>query len=200
VSASGGVSTATLEPGAVLEFWFSDRARALWFEKDQAFDDEIRDRFGAAVDAAHAGAFEHWRDSAEDTLALLILLDQMARNIHRGSPRAFAGDARALAIAVQAVADGLDRGFDFSHRRFFYLPYEHSEDPTVQARSLQLFADLAATCAPHEKAEAEDQYVYARRHADIIARFGRYPHRNDCLERVCTPEELAFLAGPDSSF
>jgi uncharacterized protein (DUF924 family) len=194
------VSTGAIEPAAVLDFWFSDRAKALWFEKDQAFDDDIRRGFGAAVDAAHAGAFEHWRETAEGTLALLILLDQMARNIHRGTPRAFAGDHRALNIAMQAVADGIDRGFPFDRRRFFYLPYEHSEDPAVQARSLELFADLAATCQPHERSEADDQYVYAKRHADIIARFGRYPHRNDWLGRVCTPEELEFLAGPDSSF
>jgi uncharacterized protein (DUF924 family) len=189
-----------VEPWAVLDFWFSDRAKALWFEKDQAFDDDIRRRFGAAVDAAQAGAFEHWRETPEGTLALLILLDQMSRNIHRGTPRAFAGDHRALSIAMRAVADGIDRGFPFDRRRFFYLPYEHSEDPVVQARSLELFADLAVTCQPHEQAEADDQYVYAKRHADIIARFGRYPHRNDCLGRLCTPEELEFLAGPDSSF
>ena len=189
-----------VEPRAVLDFWFSDRARPLWFEKDQAFDDEIRRRFGAAVEAAQGGAFEQWRQSADGTLALLILLDQMPRNIHRGSPRAFASDHRALAIAMQAVADGVDRGYDFQHRRFFLLPFEHSEDAAVQVRSLQLFADLAATCAPHEKAEAEDQYLYARKHADIIDRFGRYPHRNDCLGRPCTPEELAFLAEWDSPF
>jgi uncharacterized protein (DUF924 family) len=194
------MSGAALEPGAVLDFWFSDRARPLWFEKDPAFDDEIRRRFGAAVDAAQAGAFEHWRETPDGTLALLILLDQMARNIHRGAPRAFAGDARALAIAMQAVAEGIDRRFDFASRRFFYLPYEHSEDPKIQERSLALFADLAATCAPEEKAEADDQYVYARRHAEIIERFGRFPHRNDCLGRRCTAEELEFLAGPNSSF
>jgi uncharacterized protein (DUF924 family) len=187
-------------PRAVLDFWFSDRARPLWFEKDRAFDDEIRALFGDAVDAAQGGAFEPWCNDAEGTLALLVLLDQMARNIHRGSPRAFAGDRRALAVAQRAVAAGIDRGFDFAHRRFFYLPYEHSEDPVMQARSLQLFADLAATCAPHEKAEADDQHVYAQRHADIIARFGRYPHRNACLGRPCTPEEAAFLLEPDSSF
>jgi uncharacterized protein (DUF924 family) len=189
------VSAAEHTPAAVLDFWFSDRARPLWFEKDPDFDDEIRHRFGAAVDAAQSGGFEDWRASADGTLALLILLDQMSRNIHRGSPRAFAGDARALAIAMQAVAEGIERGLDF-----FYLPYEHSEDPAVQARSLQLFANLAATCAPHEIEEAEDQVLYAQRHADIIARFGRYPHRNDCLGRECTAAELAFLAGPDSSF
>jgi uncharacterized protein (DUF924 family) len=133
-------------------------------------------------------------------LALLILLDQMARNVHRGDSCAFAGDDRALSIAMRAVAKGFDGGFDFAHRRFFYLPYEHSEDPAVQQRSLALFADLAATCAHEDKAEAEDQCVYARRHADIIARFGRFPHRNDCLGRPCTPEERAFLAEPNSSF
>ncbi len=194
------MSAALPEPKAVLEFWFSDRARPLWFEKSKDFDDEIRRHFGAAVDHAQAGGFEHWRASPDGTLALLILLDQMSRNIHRGSPRAFAGDPRALKIAMQAVADGIDRGFDFIHRRFFYLPYEHCEDPAVQARSLQLFADLAATCAPHEREEAEDQYLYAQKHADIIARFGRYPHRNDCLGRTCTPDELAFLAEWDSPF
>jgi uncharacterized protein (DUF924 family) len=194
------VSAAELAPGTVLDFWFSDRARPIWFEKDPDFDDEIRRRFGAAVDAAQSGGFEHWRVSTDGTLALLILLDQMPRNIHRGSPRAFAGDGRALAITMQAVADGIERGLEFNRRRFFYLPYEHSEDPAVQAESLHLFADLAATCAPHEKEEAEDQVLYAQRHADIIARFGRYPHRNGCLGRACTPEELAFLAGPDSSF
>jgi uncharacterized protein (DUF924 family) len=193
-------SEPTLRPGAVLDFWFSDRARPLWFEKDKEFDDEIRVRFGAAVDHAQAGGYAAWQDTAEGTLALLILLDQMARNIHRGSPRAFAGDTRALSIAAEAVAAGIDRGFDFQHRRFFYLPFEHSEDPAVQARSLQLFADLAATCAPHEKAEAEEQYLYAQKHADIIARFGRYPHRNDCLGRPCTAEELAFLAEWDAPF
>jgi uncharacterized protein (DUF924 family) len=194
------VSPIAFEAGAVLDFWFSDRARPLWFEKDLDFDNEIRRSFGAAVDAAQSGEFGHWCVGADGTLALLILLDQMARNIHRGSPRAFAGDARALAVARRAVADGIERGLEFNRRRFFYLPYEHSEDPAVQTRSLQLFADLAATCAPHEKEEATDQYLYAQRHADIIARFGRYPHRNGCLGRTCTPEELAFLAGPDSSF
>ena len=194
------MSEPPIQPRAVLDFWFSDRAQPLWFEKDQAFDDEIRRLFGAAVEAAQAGAFEHWRKSPDGTLALLILLDQMARNIHRGSPRAFAADHRALGVAMQAVADGIDRAYDFQRRRFFLLPYEHSEDPAVQARSLQLFADLAATCAPHEKEEAADQYLYARKHADIIARFGRYPHRNDCLGRPCTPEELAFLAEWDAPF
>lgn len=194
------MSAADAAPQAVLQFWFSDQARPLWFEKDPAFDDEIRRRFGAAVDAAQAGAFEEWRASPDGTLALLILLDQMARNINRGSPRAFAGDRRALGIAMQAVAEGIDRGFDFTHRRFFYLPFEHSEDPRVQDRSLELFGDLAATCAPHEKDEADEQLVYAERHADIIARFGRFPHRNDCLGRRCTEEELAFLAGPNASF
>jgi uncharacterized protein (DUF924 family) len=189
-----------IDPRAVLEFWFSERARSLWFEKDSAFDDEIRRRFGGAVDAAQAGAFEQWRETPEGTLALLILLDQMARNIHRCTPRAFAGDSRALAIAIQAVATGIDRRFDFAHRRFFYLPYEHCEDAAVQARSLELFSALVATCLPHEKEDADDQFLAAERHAEIIGRFGRFPHRNDWLGRICTPEELLFLSEPNSSF
>jgi len=194
------VTEASVTPEDVLDFWFSDRARPLWFEKDPAFDEEIRARFGAAIAAAQSGAFEDWCGDARCTLALLILLDQMARNIHRGKPHAFAGDARALGIAERAIAAGFDRGFAFPWRRFFYLPHEHCEDPAVQARSLELFAALAVEAAAEHRSEAEEQLDYARRHADIIARFGRYPHRNAALGRDCTPEELAFLAGPDSSF
>jgi uncharacterized protein (DUF924 family) len=189
-----------LQPGPVLDFWFSERARPLWFEKDAAFDAEIRSRFGAAVGQAQSGGFQDWRRHGEGALALLILLDQMPRNIHRCSPLAFASDALALEVAEGAIAAGHDRGFAFPQRRFFYLPHEHSEDWAVQARSLELFSALAAEAAAEHRAEAEEQLDYARRHAEIIARFGRYPHRNAALGRECTAEELAFLAGPDSSF
>jgi len=194
------VTVIDIAPESVLAFWFSEQARSLLFEKDAAFDAEIRTRFGAAVAQAQSGALEHWCQDARGTLALLILLDQMARNIHRGSPLAFAGDARALATAERAVASGFDRGFPFQMRRFFYLPHEHSEDPAVQERSLELFADLAVSCATEDRAEAEEQFDYARRHAAIVARFGRYPHRNACLGRPSTPEEEAFLLQPGSSF
>lgn len=194
------MSPIAFEAGAVLDFWFSDRARPLWFEKDLDFDNEIRRSFGAAVDAAQSGEFGHWCMGADGTLALLILLDQMARNIHRGSARAFAGDPRAIEIARNAIAAGHDAGLGFQQRRFFYLPFEHCEEPAAQRRSLDLFRDLAAGCEAHEIEDAKDQLEAAERHAEIIARFGRFPHRNATLGRASTAEEVEFLAGPNSSF
>ncbi|GAB2177988.1 hypothetical protein DLREEDagr8_35460 [Dongia sp. agr-C8] len=150
--------------------------------------------------AAQAGGFEEWRATPEGALALLILIDQMSRNIYRGSPKAFAGDARALAIAEQMVADGVDRSFSFVQRRFTYLPFEHSEDPKVQKRALALFGALAVECATEHNVDGAVQLLYAARHAEIIFRFGRYPHRNAVLGRVSTPAEEAFLKDPMSSF
>jgi uncharacterized protein (DUF924 family) len=189
-----------INPQAVLDFWFSDRTRLLWFEKSAAFDAEIRDRFGPTIDVAIAGGFEAWRDDRNGALALLILLDQMTRNIFRGDPRSFAGDARALIVAGKAVASGLERDFPFSARRFFYLPYEHSEDPADQERSLVLFTELAAKVPAEERDDAGEQLQAAQRHHEIIRLFGRFPHRNAVLGRISTPEEISFLAGPNSSF
>lgn len=189
-----------MQPQDVLDFWFSDRVQRLCFERDAAFDAEIREKFGDAVTAAQDGAFEEWRATPEGALALVILIDQMSRNIFRGSPRAFAGDARALAIAEQMIASGFDRGFSFVQKRFTYLPFEHSENPTVQKRALALFGALAVECAPERNVDGAVQLLYAARHAEIIFRFGRYPHRNACLGRVSTPEEEAFLKDPLSSF
>jgi uncharacterized protein (DUF924 family) len=118
--------------GEIIAFWFSDKARTLWFEKDKEFDAEIESRFAASVHRAQMGDFEDWRRSAEGTLALLILLDQMARNIHRGAAKAFLGDRRAREIAEEAIRRGFDRACIFEQRRFFYLPYEHAEDMTDQ--------------------------------------------------------------------
>jgi uncharacterized protein (DUF924 family) len=192
--------TEPVGPEVILDFWFSPQARLLWFEKDAAFDDEIRVRFGATVAAAQAGAFDDWCAAPRGALALLILLDQMARNIHRGSARAFAGDPRAIEIARNAIAAGHDAGLGFQQRRFFYLPFEHCEEPAAQRRSLDLFRDLAAGCEAHEIEDAKDQLEAAERHAEIIARFGRFPHRNATLGRASTAEEVEFLAGPNSSF
>jgi uncharacterized protein (DUF924 family) len=190
----------TVSITSILDFWFSERALALCFERNEAFDAEIRAIFGAAVEEAQCGGYPDWSGSPEGTLALLILLDQMARNIHRDSPKAFVGDPRALEIAGKAIEAGFDRQFAFPRRRFFYLPFEHSENPVVQNRSLELFSDLAVDAAPEHRTEAEEQLRYARMHAEIIFRFGRYPHRNTMLGRISTPEELAFLKEPNSSF
>ena len=180
---------------AVLDFWFGPAphaARDVWFRKDAAFDAAIRARFGAAVEAALS------RPPAAGTphsaLADVILLDQFTRNIYRDTPRAFAGDAKALAIADAVVAAGRDRELDAFERWFLYLPFEHSESPAMQERSLALFGGLAretGLAAPLE---------WAEKHAAVVRRFGRYPHRNAILGRVSTAEEIAFLAEPGSRF
>jgi uncharacterized protein (DUF924 family) len=189
-----------IQPKDVLDFWFSERVQLLCFERDEAFDAEIREKFGDAVTAAQAGGLDEWRATPEGALALVILIDQMSRNIFRGSPQAFAGDPRALAIAQQIVESGADRGFSFTQRRFIYLPFEHSEDPKVQKQALKLFGSLAVECAAEHNVDAAVQLLYAARHAEIIFRFGRYPHRNAVLGRVSTQEEETFLKEPNSSF
>lgn len=188
------------DPRAILDFWFSPRAEPLWFEKDRAFDEEIRQRFGTAVHEAQMGGFEAWAESPTGSLALLILLDQMSRNIYRGEAKAFLGDARARAVAEKAMARGFDRSFSFRQRRFFYLPFEHAEDMSNQDRAVDLFTRLRDETAGPERDEAEVQLDYAHRHRDIIRRFGRYPHRNEALGRESTEDELAFLKIPGSSF
>jgi len=174
----------------VLAFWFTDEARARWFDKDAAFDAACRDRLGVLARDAAAGRLDGWAAMPRGALALVILLDQVPRNLHRGTPAAFAQDAKAREVARRAVAAGLDAALGPEERLFLYLPFEHGEDAADQA----LAVDLIEALGDPEWAES------ARRHRDIILRFGRFPHRNVALGRPSTPEELAFLAGPDSSF
>ena len=180
-----------------LAFWFGPAPhaeRSVWFFKDEAFDATIRERFGAAVEAALGGAYEAWSATPQGALARILLLDQFTRNIHRGTPRAFAGDVRALELAGRAVDAGLDRELDVFERWFCYLPFEHAESVAAQERSLTLFAALAA------ESGRRDPFVWAEKHAVIVRRFGRYPHRNAILGRASTPDETAFLREPGSSF
>ena len=188
-----------MEPLAqhILDFWFGApplAARDAWFRKDAAFDDAIRARFGTAVEKAIAGGFADWDATAEGALAHVLLLDQFTRNVFRDTPRAFAGDARALATADTAIARGFDRALDPFGRWFLFLPFEHAEDADVQRRSLALFGALAQETGESSPLE------WAQKHADVIFRFGRYPHRNAILGRASTPEEEAFLALPGSRF
>jgi uncharacterized protein (DUF924 family) len=179
----------------VLGFWFGrgDRDKR-WFEKSDAFDDEVRGRFLAL----HAeGAAEHlagWKNDPAECLALIVLLDQFPRNMFRGTARAFATDALALDAAHHAVARGYDRGMRPSERMFVYLPYEHAESLEEQVRGCELSAPLESF------PETDDVYRYAVAHRDIIQRFGRFPHRNAILGRASTPAEIEFLKGPGSSF
>jgi uncharacterized protein (DUF924 family) len=172
----------------LLDFWFAPETAKKWFDKDPAFDADLRERFGTLQQSAAFDALDHWAATAHGALALVLLLDQLPRNLYRGDARAYANDAKALAVADAALVRGFDRGLPMALRQFFYLPFEHAEDLAAQQRCCTLFADDAETLK------------YAEAHRDIIARFGRFPHRNVVLGRVSTPEETAFLAGPNSSF
>ena len=182
--------TPTVAPDEVLTFWFSEEAKKRWFDKSDAFDAECGERFGPAVDAAKRGALNAWAETPEGALALVILLDLLPRNIFRATPDAFSGDAAALATAKAAIAKGFDAGIPSERRNFFYLPVQHSERLDDQERGMELYAanDVA------------DGLHWMTLHRDIIARFGRFPHRNAILGRASTPEELDFLQQPGSSF
>jgi uncharacterized protein (DUF924 family) len=185
----------------VIDFWFgaaSSAGRGLphkaWFEKSDAFDAEIGARFGGVVEAAAAGQLDAWQRTPFAALALVIVLDQFPRNMFRGTPRAFAADPRAQAAASAIVERGFDAPYLPVERCFAYLPFEHAEDIAMQRRSLALFATLPP--APYSARYMD----YARRHHDVVARFGRFPHRNALLGRVSTAEERTFLEQPGSGF
>lgn len=185
----------------VLDFWFlpetdpgHGQSRAEWFRKDPAFDALMHQRFGEEVSRALAGEFVEWDSDPRGALARIILLDQFTRNTFRDTPRAFVGDGRALAAARAVVDSGRDRMLDAVERWFVYLPFEHAEDMAMQERSVALFNTLAAEPGMDDIAD------YAIRHRDIIARFGRFPHRNRILGRASTPEEIDFLKLPGSGF
>lgn len=184
-------------PQAVLDFWFGAAPWAFrpeWFRKDAAFDETLRERFGPLVDQALAAALG-WGMAPAETLAEILVLDQLPRNLFRGQARAFAGDARARTLALGLVDSGAHLQLHPLQRLFAYLPLEHAEDPALQDRSVALFGALAAGHAGF--GEVLD---YAERHRDVIRRFGRFPHRNAALGRASTPEELAYLATPGSGF
>ena len=169
-------------PADVVGFW-RDAGMDKWFRGGDAFDAECRERF---LDAHHAAArrqFEHWMDDAEGALALLVLLDQIPRNVFRGSGHAFASDGLARRYASRALEAGFDASSEPGLRMFFYLPFEHSEDMGDQDRAVALFAALGN----------DNLLGYANAHRDAIARFGRFPHRNAALGRTNSPDEQAWL-------
>ena len=171
-------------PSGITAFW-REAGPEHWFKKDAGFDEEIRRRFLGVYEAAAAGTLRDWETSAEDALALLILLDQFPRNMFRNEARAFATDPLARAVAAGAIVRGFDAQVPKEMRSFFYLPFEHSEDPADQERAVAFY----------KAADDADGLKWAEIHADIIRRFGRFPHRNAVLGRATTPEERAFLDG-----
>jgi uncharacterized protein (DUF924 family) len=183
----------------VLEFWFGGesrrgKARAKWFSKDDKFDGQMRERFGELHAKAARRELEGWRASPEPMLALVLLLDQFSRNLHRGDARAFAQDAHARECARQGLERGDDLGFLPVERQFLYMPFEHSEDLADQDFAVEKMRALEAF------EQTRGLTRWAERHRDIIRRFGRFPHRNAILGRASTAEELEFLKQPGSSF
>jgi uncharacterized protein (DUF924 family) len=171
----------TETPAAIIAFW-REAGPDRWFKKDSAFDDEIKRRFLTTHEAAAAGKLTGWENSAEGALALLILLDQFPRNMFRGETRAFATDPLARAVASRAILNGFDGAFP-DLRGFFYLPFQHSENLADQERGVALYKAIGDA----------DGLKWAEIHADIIRKFGRFPHRNAVLGRVTTPDEQKFL-------
>ncbi len=197
-----------VDPKDILTFWFGEEPLAVptgerlrfWFGGDPATDDLIRRHFGILPSQAAAGACDHWAATPRGRLALLLVLDQFPRNLFRDSAQAYAFDERARAVAAAGLEVGQDRGLSPAERAFFYLPFEHSEQLADQQRSVLLFETLRAEAPPGCEKICEGFLDYARRHLEIIQRFGRFPHRNQALGRLSTAEELTFLSQPGSSF
>lgn len=178
----GRAPNALVDGEAVLLFW-REAGPERWFSKDEAFDEECRRRFLPTFEAAARGDLNEWELTADGSLALLILLDQLPRNMFRGTRRVWATDDTARLAAERALEKGFDAAVDETMRQFFYLPFMHAEDVSAQERSVALSATLGN----------EKSLTFARHHHDVVRRFGRFPHRNEVLGRASTAEELAFL-------
>lgn len=194
---------------SVLRFWFGNAERdadvfreaaGRWFKKDEAFDAEIRRQFGDLHAKAAAGKLGEWAESPRGRLALIIVLDQFSRNLYRNDPRAFSCDDRALGLAREGIEAGDDTQLRVVERSFFYMPFMHSENLQDQERCIELFENLLSEAPEDCRASIQNNVKYARAHRDIVARFGRFPHRNAALGRQSTAEETEFLQQPGSSF
>jgi uncharacterized protein (DUF924 family) len=184
----------------VLDFWFAEQNAARWYVADAEFDSTIRRRFGELAEAAAEGRLDDWAETPSGWLALLILLDQFSRNLHRHDGRAWTQDVKAQRLAVSGIARGDDRTLPPLQRVFAYMPLEHAESVALQRRSVELFDALRNDVPAEQRARFDEFHVYAGKHRDVIGRFGRFPHRNALLGRADTPDETAYLAQPGSGF
>ena len=193
----------------VLSFWFEDATRspealqrrsAVWFRTDPAFDRECTVRFTASLEDAARGVLGSWEGTPQGRLALVLLLDQMPRNIHRGSPAAFMQDVKAAAHCIAGIESGQDRSLHPVERVFLYMPLQHAEDLGLQRRSVEQFGALAEEADESWREYFGENVHYARQHHEIVERFGRFPHRNRILGRESTGEELEYLAGGAPTF
>ncbi|MCZ6887044.1 MAG: DUF924 domain-containing protein [Gammaproteobacteria bacterium] len=191
-----------ITPDVVIDFWIgaaaTDREAAreqsqLWYHADAALDRNIEKRFGAAIELAGSGQLTDWEASPDGALAIVLLLDQFSRNANRGTAQAFAHDRAALEVAKRAIDAGYDRQVSVPGRAFMYHPFEHSESLTEQHRSIVLFEAFAADVDPLWRDFAESFLGYARGHREVVARYGRFPHRNVALKRANSADEHEYL-------
>ncbi len=191
-------------PEEVLSYWFPEgfneadpqtrrRQGERWMHGGPEVDREITERFGQVLEQARRGELDHWAETPRGRLALIVVLDQFSRNVYRGSPLSYAQDEKALELALEGIDAGMDRELSFMERIFFWMPVGHSEDLALQERSVRHKEEEAADAPPHLRAMAEFGISQARAARDVIARFGRHPHRNEILGRESTPEELEYL-------
>lgn len=201
--------TATTDYEEVLSFWLGPLREdgsaepsqaAKWWKKDDTFDALVRSRFGALSLAVRAGERASWLAEPRGRLAFVIVLDQFSRNMHRNTPEMFAADGQALQLVLDGIAAGADRRLATAERTFFYMPLMHSEDLAMQERCVALFTAFRDEAIGDAREPLSGALGFAIRHRDIVARFGRFPHRNAILGRASTPEEEQFLAQPGSSF
>jgi len=194
---------------AVLDFWFKeqelsapriDRRMDIWFSEDPVFDHEIEKEFASEVAKASKGQLNHWASKPRGRLALIILIDQFRRNIYRNTAKAFSKDQLALKLCVQGAMEKGDRALTPIQKVFFYMPLQHAESRKVQAKSVELYSRLAETVSPTLRETFMTVVQFAELHKDIIDRFGRFPHRNELLDRENTPEEDEYLAGDAPDF
>lgn len=177
----------------VIDFWFRELTPRQWFtDGGPALDELVRARFGALVEQARSGALAHWAQSPRGRLALILVLDQFPRHVFRGRPEAYASDVAAQALAREGIRSGMDEALGLSERQFFYLPLMHAEDREVQTQSVERYTAL--------RDAAQAILAFAIDHRDTVARFGRFPHRNETLGRASTPEEQAFVQSDENMF
>lgn len=194
---------------AILAFWFMEKELSapqidgrmdLWFGDDEVFDHEIVKDFSEDVDRASEGQLDHWAHKPRGRLALILLLDQFRRNIYRNTPEAFSKDKAALKLCVEGAMEKKDKGLTPIERAFFYMPLQHAESRKVQLKSREIYGRLTEAVSPTYKETFDTIAQFAELHADIVEQFGRFPHRNDVLDRENTAEENQYLAGDVPTF
>ena len=194
---------------AILSFWFKeqalsapqiDRRMDTWFSEDPVFDHEIEKEFADDVELACEGKLDHWAEEPRGRLALIILIDQFRRNIHRNTIHAFSKDKLALKLCVEGAMQKKDKGLSPIEKVFFYMPLQHAESRKVQAKAVELYQRLAESVSPTYRETFETVAQFAELHKDIIDQFGRFPHRNKLLNRTNTPEEDEYLAADSPDF